>query len=63
MTAANNHRFTGEHITDALQGFFRVTFLNMTDQRIDHRHAEDNQGIDPVPHHRRKQRRSQQDVD
>lgn len=37
ITVTNHHRFAGEHITNALQGFFRITFLNVTDEGIDYR--------------------------
>ena len=50
----NHHRFAGEHIANALERFFGVTLLNMTNQGVDHRHAEDHQSIDPVAHHRRQ---------
>jgi hypothetical protein len=33
----------------------------VADQGVNDRDAEDNQGIDPVPHHRRQRRRGQQD--
>ena len=59
----NHHRFAGKHIANALQRFFRITFLDMANQGIDHRDAEDHQGIDPVPHDRSQQRGCQQDVD
>ncbi|MNZ71645.1 hypothetical protein D3C78_900110 [compost metagenome] len=51
------HRLAGEHIADTLQRFFCVTFLNVTNQRVDHRHAQDDQRVHPVPHHRRQYRR------
>ena len=43
----NHRRFAGEHIANALERFFGVTLLNMTNQGVDHRHAEDHQSIDP----------------
>ena len=30
VAVTNNARLAGEHITNTLQGFFRVAFLNMT---------------------------------
>ena len=59
---ADHHRFAGKHIANALQRFFRVTFLDMANQGINHRDAQNHQGIDPVPHHRSQQRGRQQDV-
>ncbi len=40
----------GEHVADPLQGFFGVALLDMADQGVNHCHAEDHQGIDPVTH-------------
>lgn len=62
ITLTNHHRFTGEHVANALERFFRITLLDMSDQRINHRHAQNHQGIYPVAHDRRQQRRRQQDV-
>lgn len=33
----------GEHVADPLQRFFGVALLDMTDQGVNHRHAEDHQ--------------------
>ncbi len=52
----------GEHVADPLQGFFGVALLDMTDQGVNHRHAEDHQGIDPVTHNGGQRRGSQQHV-
>ena len=30
IAITNDARFAGEHVTNTLQGFFRVAFLNMT---------------------------------
>lgn len=52
----------GEHVADPLQRFFGVALLDMTDQGVNHRHAEDHQGIDPVPHDGGQRRGGQQHV-
>ena len=52
----------GEHVADPLQRFFGIALLNMTDQRINDGNAENNQGIDPVAHHRGERGSGQQDV-
>ncbi len=44
------------------RGFFGVALLDMTDQGVNHRHAEDHQGIDPVTHNGGQRRGSQQHV-
>ena len=62
ITLTNHHCLAGEHIANALERFFRVALLDMADQRVNHRHAQNYQGIYPVAHDRRQQRRRQQDV-
>ena len=52
----------GEHVADPLQGLFGVALLDMADQGVNHRHAEDHQGIDPVPHDGGQRRGGQQHV-
>ena len=63
VALTNNHRLAGEHVANALKRFFRIALLDMADQGVNHRHAEDHQGIHPVPHDRRQQRRRQQHID
>ena len=53
----------GEHIADAFQRFFRVVFLNMANQGVDHRDAEDDGCIHPVPHDGGEGRCGDQDID
>ena len=61
FTVALYPRVAGEHVADPLQRFFGVALLHVANQGVNDRDAEDNQGIDPVPHHRRQRRRGQQD--
>ena len=63
VALTNDHRFAGKHVANALKRFFRVALLNMADQGVNHRHAQDHQSIHPVPHDRRQQRRRQQHID
>ncbi|MNP15210.1 hypothetical protein D3C76_1075580 [compost metagenome] len=58
----NHNGLAGEHIADALKGFFCITFLNMADQRIDDRHAQNHQCIDPMAHDGSQHCRRQQDI-
>ena len=52
----------GEHVADPLQRFFGIALLDMANQSVDHRHAEDHQGIDPVAHNGGQRRGRQQHV-
>ncbi len=51
-----------KHVADPLQRFFGVALPDMADQGVNHRHAEDHQGIDPVPHDGGQRRGGQQHV-
>ena len=59
----NDLRVAGEHIANAFQRLFCIAFLNVTNQGIDHRDAENNKSINRVAHHGGQRRRGQQDVD
>ncbi len=48
-----HHRLEREHIAYCIQSPFRLAFLNKTDQRIDHHHADDNAAVNPVINGRR----------
>ena len=39
----------GEHVADPCSDFSAL-LSDMADQGVNHRHAEDHKGIDPVPH-------------
>ena len=61
LAAALHARVAGEHIADALQRFFGVALLDMADQGVDHRDAQDDERIDPVAHDRGERGGGQQD--
>ncbi len=62
VAIANRYGFACEHIADALQRFFSVVFLDMTNQGVHHGHAQDHQRINPVTHQRRQNRGGEQNV-